>query len=145
MSNLLTIFNVVNNADPIEYGIADYYKALYWYASLNHEGQFSVLYYILSTLKYRPAMSEQAEDVDFDGLGFPISHDNMVTLATALRLWSTVQHTEYDFVGLHYFETKNVYLAEYRNYWNEDAEYDTRYATFYISEDGTIEDQTIIE
>jgi hypothetical protein len=37
-------------------------QALYWYANDYHEGQWSELYSILSTLEYRPGLMESEPD-----------------------------------------------------------------------------------
>lgn len=144
MPQLLTIFNKLS-ADSL----FTYYQALYWYASENHEGQFTQLYSILSTLPYKPALHEQATDIDFDGLGFPISHNNMLLLATALRLWSVVQRETGDnedrvFVKLHWIEALDLYLAEYHDYNEEHTEHDTYYLVYSISGD-TIINETLPE
>lgn len=142
MTTLLSIFNKLTSDS-----LFAYHQALYWYCSENHEGQFTELFSILSQSQYKPSATEKAEDVDFDVLGFPISHDSMVTLATALRLYAltaVVISEDYRFAGLYYFEAKNLYLAEYRQY-NEDAEYSTFYAVYSIDESGTIIDETVVD
>jgi hypothetical protein len=139
MSQLLTIFNKLTPDT-----LFDYYQALYWYASLNHEGQFSELYSILSTLQYKPSLTEKVEDVDFDGLGFPVLHDNMLLLAIALRLWSVLQDENTEdrkFAKLHWFAGKNLYLAEYHDFDDDPAEYDTYYMVYDITE-GSIINET---
>ena len=138
MSTLLAIFNKLSANN-----IADYTQALYWYCTNNHEGQFTELYSILSTLKYKPALTEKAEDVDFDSLGFIVCHYNMLWLNTALRLWNVVQHHKYTFKTLHYFKD-NLYLAEYRDYDDED-DYSTYYAVYSVDADGDIVNETFIE
>ena len=139
MSQLISIFNKLTSDNT-----ADYYQALYWYASENHEGQFTELYSILSTLPYKPALHEQATDIDFDALGFPVSHDNMLLLATALRLWSVLQDENTEdrkFAKLHWFADKNLYLAEYHDFGDDPAEYDTSYMVYDIIE-GSIINET---
>ena len=141
MSDLLSVFNKLTPDT-----LTDYYQALYWYANLNHEGQFSQLYSILSTLRYKPSLTEKAEDVDFDSLGFPVSHDNMVLLATALRLWSVLQsETGMDedrkFAKLHWFEAMDLYLAEYHDH--DEVGFETYFLVYSVSSAGTIVNDTL--
>lgn len=139
MSSLLFIFNHLS-AD----NISDYYKALYWYCANNHEGQFTQLYSILSTLQYKPSLTEKAEDVDFDSLGFAVDDESMLLLATALRLWSVVQDENTEdrkFAKLHWFADKNLYLAEYHDFCEDLTEYDTYYMVYDIVE-GSIINET---
>jgi len=133
MSDLLTIFNKLSDDS-----LFTYYQALYWYASENHEGQFTKLYSILSTLKYKPALTEKAEDVDFDVLGFPVSHDNMVLLATALRLYYIVQQESCKFAKLHRFTDRNLYLAEYHDFDDNHVVCITYYMVYNITGDSII-------
>jgi hypothetical protein len=143
MSDLLSIFNKLS-ADTL----FDYYQALYWYASENHEGQFTELYSILSTLPYKPALHEQATDIDLDTLGFPVSHASMLLLATALRLYTVVQDEiaadEEDrlFVKLHWVAGLDLYLAEYHDFNEEHTEHDTFYMVYSVSTSGTICNET---
>lgn len=134
---LLSIFNRLSDDN-----IADYYQALYWYCHNNHEGQFSALYSILSTLQYKPSLSETSDSVNWETLNISITEENMLLLATALRLWYVVQREAGDdedrvFVKLHYVEALDIYLAEYHDF-NEDAEYSTYYAVYSVDESGTI-------
>jgi hypothetical protein len=130
MSDLLSIFNKLTC-----YNIADYYQALYWFCSHNHEGQFSALYSILSTLPYKPANTETSDDCDYDILlDLDTKTIDPSLLVTALRLYAEIYNSE--FKGLFYFADKDLYIAQYL-YCNQ-----TMYSVYSISDSGEIDDQT---
>lgn len=142
-TQLLSIFNTISRAEDI----TDYYQALYWYAAENHAGQYSTLYYVLSSLHYKPSLTETSDDVNWETLNISITHDNMIVLSWALELYKIINESNTEdrhFARLHYFEAKNLYLAEYHDF-NEDAEYSTYYAVYSVDESGTIIDETITD
>ena len=144
MSELLSIFNHLSDET-----IADYYQALYWYCSTHHQGQFSQLYSILSTLQYKPSLSETSDSVNWETLNISITEENMLLLKTALRLWSVVQREATNdedrlFIKLHWVENLDVYLAEYHEYNEDHTEHDTYYLVYSICGD-TIINETLPE
>jgi hypothetical protein len=142
MSDLLTIFNRLSKDN-----ITDYYQALYWYCYNNHTGQFTQLYSILSTLQYKPALTETADSVNWETLNISITEENMLLLNTALHLWSVVQGEIADeedrvFIKLHWVEAIDLYLAEYHDYSENHTEHDTFYMVYSVSSYGTICNET---
>ncbi len=72
MSSLLRFISGINLNGS---NLFDLHQALYWFCSDNHEGQWDVLYSILSQSPYSPAPSETSADVDHDLLPFDFNFD----------------------------------------------------------------------
>ena len=141
MSDLLSIFNKLSQDT-----IFDYYQALYWYCSNNHSGQFTQLYSILSTLSYKPSLSETADSVNWETLDISITEENMLLLATALCLYAVLELEVSDdedrkFAKLHYVEALDIYLAEYHDH--HEVGFETYFLVYSVSSAGTICNDTL--